>query len=725
MKEHLKDIFREESSEQLTLLENTLLELEDGRGEPELVNEVFRILHTIKGSAAMFGLGEIAGFAHKVESVLDLVRSGQLPVSSMLVTQVLRSGDIIRRMLLDDHEGCSKEVAEVMENLQGLAAHDHSNAELHTPADAVAGKKYSGPLQTFRIHFAINPSLMEQGSNPLDLIRELSALGPCRITANMDAIPKLTDIDASLSYVEWDIILTTAAGENAVRDIFIFVEGECRLLIEPVCDEMQGVEDHDVTIPCLGEILVERGDLDRESLARALSGQKMLGEILVESGELPVGRLNAALSEQNHLRELQRNRHTRESAVSLRVPAVKLDQLVNLVGELVTAQGGLSLCAGEFNSLDLFYQRDAEKLFEDWDRIGGMLRNIAEDVERLTLELRETAMNLRVLPIGATFGRYRRLIRDLAANLGKEVELITEGEETELDKNVIERLADPLLHIIRNSIDHGIETPEVRLSAGKEAKGTVFLSASHIGDRVEIRISDNGAGLNPELIRATAVGRGLISNEADLDDHELYAFICEPGFSTSSSVSDISGRGVGMDVVRQAIEALHGTLEINSLRGSGTTMIIRLPLTLAIIETLLVRVGEVRYMIPLSQVEECIDLTREELAASHGRDIVSLRGEPVPFVLMRERFRIAGERPEIEQVVVTRFGRERYGLVVDEVLCQYQSVIKSLGRFYQKVDGVSGATILGDGSVALVLDISGLLSDGNSGLRRGGAVLVA
>lgn len=718
------DIFRDESREQLTLLEDTLLELEDGKGDPELINELFRILHTIKGSAAMFGLDAIAGFAHKVETVLDLVRSGQVPVSSRLVTQVLRAGDIIRIMLLGEQEGFDKEITEVIECLQGLVDRDSSLADLDKPGATAQEQPDKGALQTFRIQFSMNPSGMKEGCNPLDRIRELSTLGPCRITANMDAIPKLTDIDAGLCYVEWDIILTTAAGENAIRDIFIFVEGDCRLLIERIGDKVPMDGGDAESVPTLGDILVERGDLDRESLDRALSVQKRLGEILVESGELPVGRLNAALSEQNHLRELQRGRHTRESAITMRVPAVKLDQLVNLVGELVTAQGGLSLCAGEFNSVDLFYQRDAENLFEHWDRIGGMMRDVAEDIERLTLELRETAMSLRLFPIGTTFGRYRRLVRDLATNLGKEAELITEGEETELDKNVIERLADPLLHIIRNCIDHGIEMPEVRLAAGKQACGTVRLSACHVGDRVEIRVSDDGAGLNPESIRAAAIARGMISSDDELDDHELYGFICEPGFSTSTSVSDISGRGVGMDVVRQAIEALHGTLEIASRRGSGTSMIIRLPLTLAIIETLLVRVGEGRFMIPLSQVEECIDLTREDLAASHGLDIVSLRGEPVPFLLLRERFRIAGERPEIEQVVVTRLGGERFGLVVDEVLCQYQSVIKSLGRLYQKVDGVSGATILSDGSVALVVDIAGLLSDSNTGNRRGRAILV-
>ena len=704
MKESLLEIFRDEAGEQLTVLESALLELGCAEGDPELVNAVFRPLHTIKGSAAMFGLDEISVFAHRVESVLDLVRSGELSVSQEMITLVFRACDIIRKMIFASSDDYSDEACNVTNTLMEIAR------QVAPPADDSTERPESptvvpGVRQTFRITLLMKPSVLKQGVNPLEMLRELALLGTCTSVANLDAIPPLQEIDPHLCYVDWEITLTTTAGENAVRDIFIFIEDQCTLAI----DEITAGKAAGDSKSLLGEILVRRGDLERDHLERILSRKKRLGEMLLESGAVPEERLNAALSEQSRIRGLQRDRQLRESTASLRVPAIKLDKLMNLVGELVTSQGRLSLCSNDFNSIDLSTQRDFRQIYEQWDAIGEMLRDVAEETERLTVELRESVMGMRMLPIGSIFGRLGRLVRDLATELGKDVVMVTEGEDTELDKTFIERLVDPLLHIIRNSMDHGIETREKRLASGKPVKGVIRFVASHTGESVEIIVSDDGAGLDSESIRSTAVSRGLIPPDANLEDKELFALICEPGFSTSREVTAVSGRGVGMDVVMQAITDLNGSLEIRSVRGSGTAMTIKLPLTLAIIETLLVKVGGERYMIPLNQVEECIDFVREGDPYCSS-NIATLRGASLPFIPLRARFSISGESPRVEQIVVARNADYRFGLLVDEVICQYQAVIKPLGKFYGSVKGVSGATVMGDGKLALVLDLPALLS---------------
>ncbi len=364
---------------------------------------------------------------------------------------------------------------------------------------------------------------------------------------------------------------------------------------------------------------------------------------------------------------------------------------MNLVGELVTVQARLSQTAA--------------------GRGDALLDTIAEEVERLTNELRDTALNIRMLPIGTTFSKFKRLVRDLSVELGKDIELTTAGAETELDKTVIEKLNDPLVHLIRNSIDHGIEMPEDREAAGKPRQGTVHLAAVHSGDSVLITITDDGAGLDKEAIRAKGLERGLVTTGAELSDKEIYNLIFAPGFSTARKVTSVSGRGVGMDVVKKAIDALRGTIDITSERGKGSTITIKLPLTLAIIESLLVKIGTDCFVMPLSIVEECIELTREDVANAHGRNLANVRDQIIPYIPLRERFRIPGELPEIEQIVITSIQGSRIGFVVDDVIGEHQTVIKSLGKMYKDVKGLSGATILGDGSVALILDVPHLVRE--------------
>ena len=370
---------------------------------------------------------------------------------------------------------------------------------------------------------------------------------------------------------------------------------------------------------------------------------------------------------------------------NIRVSSEKLDKLVNLVGELVTVQARLSQTAAKKDDSELV--------------------SIAEEVERLTADLRDNTMNIRMLPIGTTFSKFKRLVRDLSKDLCKEVEMTTEGADTELDKTVIERLSDPLVHLIRNCIDHGIELPEVREACGKQRKGTVHLSAMHSGPNVLIQVRDDGEGLDKEAILAKAVERGLVLPGDELSDRDVYALIFSAGFSTSTNVTNVSGRGVGLDVVQKAVDSLRGSISIESTRGIGTTITLSLPLTLAIIEGLLVKVGEEFFVLPLSSVEECVELLRNEVSEARGRHIVSVRGLAVPYIRLREQFRISGTPPAIEQIVIVKNEGHRVGFAVDTVIGEHQTVIKTLGRVYKSVEGVSGATILGDGTVALIMDI--------------------
>lgn len=676
-----RQTFRDEAFELLSELESSLLELYDAGNDPELVDRVFRAMHTIKGSGAMFGYEDISTFTHEVETVFDLVRSGQIGVTPELVKLSLAARDQIKEML-DAADGTdtvdqerNREIIAGLRNLLPAAAEVGA-------AGAAPAASTASPV-TYRIRFKPLPHLFQTGANPLTLLNELSEMGRCVAVAQTHNLPLLSDLDPENCYLFWDIIITTDQGENALRDVFIFVEDDCELTINVIDDG--GLLDNDEEYRKLGTILVERGDLDSASLDQILSNQKRFGELAIESGLVATEQVTSALTEQEYVKDIRKERQTRESGSSIRVPAEKLDLLVNLVGEMVTVQARLTQYAQSSHEASLLA--------------------IAEEVERLTASLRDNALNIRMLPIGSTFTKFRRLVHDLSQELGKQIEMVTTGAETELDKTVIEKLNDPLVHLIRNCIDHGIEMPEERGRKGKPGYGTIHLSAIHSGDSVLLTIRDDGAGLDHEAIRSKAVEKGLVAPGAELTPKEIYNLIFAPGFSTSQQVTSLSGRGVGMDVVRKAIDSLRGTIDVESTPGEGTTITLRIPLTLAIIESLLVRIGADCFVLPLSFVDECIELSREDVARAHGRHVMNVRGSYVPYIPLRERFAIGGNVPAIEQIVITRIGGNRVGFVVDHVIGEHQTVIKSLSRIYRNVEGVSGATILGDGSVALILDI--------------------
>ncbi len=684
--------YLEEAAELLAELETALLELEENPGDRDLVDRVFRAMHTIKGSGAMYGFDHVAGFTHEVETVLDRVREGEIPVSGDLVSLVLAARDQIRAIL--DAEAAGEPIPadddDILGRLKALLPAEARGAAAETadarPETGAADAGAAADVQlTYRIRFRPPRDLFASGTNPILLLDELREMGTATIVARNERIPILDGYDPEACYVGWDIVLTTDRGRQAIEDVFIFVADDSTLAIE-VIDEAGLTEDAEYKR--LGEILVERGDISNEDLMRALRGQKRLGEILIEKANVPPEGIEAALAEQQHVRAVRKKRQGQQGPGSIRVASERLDRLVDLVGELVTVQARLTQKTAA--------ARDPELL------------QIAEEVERLTEELRDTAMSIRMVPVGSLFGKFRRLVRDLARDLDKEVELVIEGAETELDKTVIDRLNDPLVHLVRNSMDHGIEPPAARSAAGKPAAGRLRLVAEHAGANVLIRVEDDGAGLDPARLKAKAVEKGIVAPDAELSDQECFQLIFAPGFSTAAEVSDVSGRGVGMDVVRRSIEALGGSIQVTSVPGRSTTVSLVLPLTLAIIDGLLVQVETGFYVVPLAAVDECLEIPAAEAARCRERGAIEFRGVLHPYLALRERFGIPGSAPEIEQVVMVHHGEGRAGIGVDRVVGQHQTVIKGLTKVYRDLPGLAGATILGDGTVALILDVNGL-----------------
>ncbi len=685
-------LFREEAFELLGELESSLLEIEKTPEDQGLIGKIFRAMHTIKGSSAMFGFDDIAGFTHDIETVFDLVRDGQVKITRELIDLSLSACDQIHRMLAEDSDNSTVDqdkCHDLIIRFRGFIPREGQESDEIKQEETEPEESH--PEVTWRIRFRPDREIFMSGTNPVFLLDELREMGQCQVTAFCDKIPLIEKYEDDLCYTYWDIVLTTDQGEDAIRDVFIFVEDSSHIEITAIDQGENLLDDDQDDYKRLGEILTEKKDVEPTAVISTLSQQKPIGQMLVESGIATEDQVQAALSEQNAVRSVRSRRKSLDATTSIRVPSDKLDKLVNLVGELVIAQARLSqISSGNGNS---------------------ELTSIAEEVERLSVELRDNTLNIRMLPIGTTFGKFRRLVRDLAGELGREVELKTEGAETELDKTVIERLNDPLVHLIRNCIDHGIEDPSTRKSMGKPEKGTVLLSAMHSGAEVHIRIQDDGAGLDRDRILEKGLRLGLVNPGEELSRKEIFSLILQPGFSTNEQVTSISGRGVGMDVVKRCIESLRGSIDIDSTPGTGTVITLKLPLTLAIIEGLLVSIDERYFVLPLSSVKECVELTRQDIRNAHGRNIANVRGDLVPYIRLRDSFNMNAGSLEIEQVVVTVQDDRLVGIVVDNVVGQHQTVIKSLGRIYRDVRGVSGATILGDGTVALILDIYQLVSD--------------
>jgi two-component system chemotaxis sensor kinase CheA len=697
--------FISEAREQIEQIEQLLLQLEDAPGDRDLLDALFRCAHTVKGSAGIFGLDRVVAFTHHVETLLDRLREGHLALSPDLGTLLLQCNDQIGALVAaaagdggGDAEGETARAALVqrLQNAWGPATTPAAD-----PAAAPASAAAAPGTRPWHVWVAFGPDTFRNGMDPLAVLNYVRGLGQMpRLVCDSAAVPPLDALDPETCHLAFEFGLYTPAPRETIESAFSFVRDDCTLrLMEPGAS----ARDFEAMIaampdnPRLGEILVSVGAISAQQLQQCLQQQAQaaaagapqpLGQILQERTGIAPEVVTAALSKQ----QIGRKAETAPAADDqrfIRVQADRLDAVINLLGELVIASAGASLLARQTRQ--------------------GSLVEANDQIAALVEEIRNGTLQLRMVPMGETFSRFRRVVRDTAAELGKDVQLEIVGGETELDKSVVERIADPLMHLVRNGLDHGLETPAERLAAGKPAQGRLTLSACHEAGSILLRIDDDGRGIRRERVLARAWERGLVEQGVVPADAEILKLIFEPGFSTAEKVTNLSGRGVGMDVVRRNIEALRGTVTLESIEGQGSRIEIRLPLTLAIIDGFLVGVGESKFVLPLDAVVEVIE-NRPAVNAidERGRGVVELRGQVLPVVGLRELYALESPPPERASVVVLQTGGRRYGVVVDQLLGQHQTVIKPLGRMLRSLRGMSGSTILGNGEVALIFDVASL-----------------
>lgn len=707
--------FIAEAHELLQEMEEILLHLENGPHDADTIDALFRAAHTVKGSAGMFNLEPIVNFAHIVEDVLDRLRDGEIEIEPGLIAVLLDSCDHMLHLVeviaeqseqLDD--AAQARDSDLRKQLQAYQAEagekdeDSQETRLTLAAEKDIPLTASGGVvssDNWHLSLRFAQSVLKEGLEPLYMIRYLSNVGEIiSITTLADAMPEAGEMDAETCYLGFEIDLKSDAKKETIAEVFEFAHVGSLIHILPPHSKTTEYVELIRTLPedetRLGEILVATGALTQHELEDGLNAQQksvqpdgttaLLGEILIDQGSVIQEVVQAALEKQSQIKAIK----SKESRY-LRVQADKLDALIDLVGELVIAGAGANMLAHRSNN--------------------APLQEAATVISRLVEEIRDSALNLRMVQIGETFNRFQRVIRDVGLELGKNIDLVITGAETELDKTLIEKIGDPLMHLVRNAIDHGIESSENRQIAGKPAQGTLRLNAYHDSGSIAIEISDDGAGLNRDKILKKAKERGLIADGASPTDQEIYDLIFEAGFSTADAVTNLSGRGVGMDVVRRNITSLRGTVQLDSEPGIGTTVRIRLPLTLAIIDGFRVGVGKSSYVVPLDMVIECVELSEAERQAANERSYLNLRGEVLPYVSLREHFEVAGAGARRENVVVVQYAGQKAGLVVDELMGEFQTVIKPLGKIFSNLRGISGSTILGSGEVALILDVPSLM----------------
>lgn len=704
--------FIQEADELLVQMEDALLALEDDPGNEELINSVFRAMHTIKGAAGIFGFDPIVTFTHPVETVLDTVRSGARSIDSELSALLLECKDHTARLVA---EVTASELSD--ETLEQGAALLHrltgeAPAAVKDQVEGALAEQPSGPAnENWLISLEFKADAFRNGIDPVSFINYLSNMGEVvDLVLHDDRVPSADEADPESCYLGFDIVFRGEVAKSDIASVFEFAEDDCDIRILPPDDIEQHFlelvdelpEDHTRR---LGEMLLEVGAITSHELSESLQVQitqdgtppedeesekppsAPVGEILVQRKAVSEAVVSKALG-----RQAQERQKATQEARLIRVNSDKLGRLINLVGELVISNAAIKLMTEKHGLNDM--------------------NEVLASAEHLIEEIRDNALQLRMVQIGETFSRFRRVVRDVSKDLGKEIELVINGGDTELDKTVVEKINDPLTHLVRNALDHGIENPRERVLNGKPAKGTLELNAYHDSGHIVIQIKDDGAGLDKDKIRAKAEAIGMIKPDQVLSDKELYQLIFAPGLSTKEKANNLSGRGVGMDVVRRNIEALRGIIDIDTELGAGTTVTIHLPLTLAIIDGFMVGAENERYIIPLSMVEECVEMDSGDWELSEERRYVNLRGEVLPYLRLTSFLEIPtsdSARDKRESLVIVRIGNNKAGFVVDELHGELQTVIKPLGKIFQGFKGISGSTVLGSGEVALILDVQGLI----------------
>lgn len=663
MLDQLRSVFFEEAEEGLAVMESGLLRLDEGSRDPELINSIFRAAHSIKGGSGTFGFDALIGFTHEVETLLDRMRSGSHPIESNGISVLLRAVDHLRALLvaaMNDEPAAAEPAAQVREELQEMLS---GPAVAEPPAEPVLGQV--ALPKRYLIEFRPDPGVMRSGNDPVLMLRELGALGPCRIQVDATRLPPLQELDAVSFYLGFFIELETTEPVAAINEVFAWVADEAKVQIT---EALPHIAPESKLVPF-------STDAAAADAAPASPSTQEAGRPAAEGRSGPL---------------------TSADSGSVRVGIEKIDALINLVGELVITQSMLGQIEKTFDMTKLERLRDG-----------------LSELERNTRELQESVMRIRMLPIRFVFCRFPRMVHDLSRQLDKQVQLTLSGEGTELDKTVMEKIGDPLVHLVRNALDHGIEPADARRAHGKDPVGQISLTASHQGGSIVIEVADDGRGLDEEKILRRAIERGLVEPSERPSTERIFDLLFHPGFSTAEQVSDVSGRGVGLDVVRRNIRELGGHIIVRSTLGHGSTFTIRLPLTLAILDGQLVQIGRQLFVVPLVAVVETVEIDAQFVHGVAGRhELYRLHDEYIPIVRLYDLFGIANARATLHGslLMVIEGAGQRAGFLVDDLLTQQQVVIKSLESNFRRVDGISGATILGDGTVALIIDTGGLIN---------------
>lgn len=671
--------FVEEALDNVAIIEEALFNLENEPTNKEIIERLFRAMHTIKGGGAMFGFNDLSAFTHNLETIYDLVRNDKLAIDSDIISLTFESLDYIRQLLdigdLTDPDDIAKQneyVARIQKYFgNNVTSAPGAKAAPAAPAQAPVVPKSN--MKNYLVTFEPFESLLNNGTNPLFILEDLAALGEARAVSYCEGVKTFDEFEPLTIRIKWQTILSTESDENDIKDVFIFVEDECKIDIAQLPE---------------GDILSQS-----DELSKLLDAKRAEGKMLVKEDFAQFKQEQKVVEKKKEAAPKAQGGGVSEKIATMRVSSAKIDELVNAVSELVTMQAQFNLIAAKHNDATLL--------------------SVAEQMEKITRQLRDNSFEISLIPLQGELVRFQRLVRDLSKNLGKQIDFVVEGGEIELDKNIIEHLTDPLLHMIRNSCDHGIEMPDERISKGKNPKGTIKLKAFYSGSSVIIRVSDDGKGMDPDKLFKKAVEKGIVDANAKLSKREILGMIFASGFSTAEKVSDVSGRGVGMDVVKSKIAEIRGDITIDSEIDEGTTFTLDLPLTLSIIDGLLTKVNEEQFVVPLSNIERILSVNEVQMSDSKLGKTFLYEKERVMYVDLSNMFYQDEKDLSKSKILLVNYGGKRVGIIVDVIVGEFQIVVKPLGKFMRKVDMISGASVMGDGTLSLIIDTTRLINSYN------------